>query len=283
MCVDTRWIGYLWSSWTTATPITPRPGNGVLHRRTDHHAKTCASRNARTSSVKATQIWGCRRVVTATVACGQSSCGACGGPSGRNARRNMRTIQPRLLGILPHPLSLATMTHPLNGHCSSESTTSVASAANQGFRYPPGRPTPMRSTSEGRLDMGHIRPQTVNQVNRRSGGFLASGNGVAPESDIEHRATWAGSEHTWQQGYHVRPAHQLAHGRADLRANRLREAQWHSGGPSANGSALQAHTNGPRAPAEAPLTDESAFLVNGSASVGHAPSAKPVSRRTHQR
>ncbi len=48
---------------------------------------------------------GCRRVVAATVACGQSSCGAGGGPSGRHGRRIMRTIQPCVLVVHPHPLT----------------------------------------------------------------------------------------------------------------------------------------------------------------------------------
>ncbi|BEJ15655.1 hypothetical protein CspHIS471_0502600 [Cutaneotrichosporon sp. HIS471] len=168
------------------------------------------------------------------------------------------------------------MTRPLNGNRSTESTTRIAATSNHTLRHPQGRPPPVRSTSEGWLDMGYGGHQIANPVNRRSGDFSVSGNGFGHQYDIEHRATWAASEHTWQQGYHVaRATEQLTHGRADLRANRPREAQWQGGIPSANGG-THSLTNGPRTPADAPLTNESSFRANESASIRHAPSSKPL-------
>jgi hypothetical protein len=68
-----------------------------------------------------------------------------------------------------------------------------------------------------------------------------------------------------------------------VRGNRLREAQWQVRGPSASRSGTHIRSHGPRTPADAPLTDESAFRSNGAASVSHAPSARPVSRHSPQR
>ncbi|GMK55903.1 hypothetical protein CspeluHIS016_0209590 [Cutaneotrichosporon spelunceum] len=176
------------------------------------------------------------------------------------------------------PPFIATMTSPLNGYRGADNTTRTATPANHTLRHLPGRPAPVRSTSEGRLDMGHDRSQVANHVNRRSGGYYTPENGFGHPSDMEHRATWAASEHTWEQGYQVaRATDQPAHGGADLRSNRLRDAQWQTGAQLTNGSlGTRPVTNGPRTPADAPLTDESAFRTNKCAFNGHAPSANPL-------
>ncbi|CAK9782003.1 hypothetical protein CC85DRAFT_185377 [Cutaneotrichosporon oleaginosum] len=173
---------------------------------------------------------------------------------------------------------LATMTRPLNGHRGTESASSSRPPANQDVDYLSARPLLPHSSSDGRIDLVHDRSRTANHINRRSGGFYALANGFSHDSDIEYRATWAGSDHTWQQGGLASQSQQRDHqdhGRVDTRANRLRDAQLQSLAPPAPRSRIHIHTRH-RTPADAPLTDEAAFRTNVSASVTQAPSAKPL-------
>lgn len=164
-----------------------------------------------------------------------------------------------------------TMSRASNGHRSTESTWSIAAAANQGIRVHHTTP----SSSNG--DMGD-RPQTTH-VNRRSGGVFAF------ESDgADHRATWSGNEHgdrhAWKQGYTFvgsAVANQAANGGADSRANGSMRENGGSRRPSANGPAMQSVTNGTRGPADASLADDTR-RPSPSSTARHSLSTKPVSR-----